>query len=210
MNYILFDESIVRNNLLPLTFTRPVADIRIGILTIREKWEKFLKVKTSTLTETYLSRKYPIIKESNNILINGSVCPNEEIISIIKKLQPNQTVVSHDVIIALHVTADELDNLSEATNEGIEEINVNNVPLKVNQLWDIFSKNEAAILEDFALLTNNKKSQEISSTNKVLGQENIFIEKGAKIECAILNGSSGPIYIGKNAEIMEGSVIRGP
>ena len=83
MNYILFDESIVRTNLLPLTFTRPVCDVRVGILTIREKWEKRLKVKTSTLTEAYLSRKFPIFKENNNILINGSVCPNDEIVNII-------------------------------------------------------------------------------------------------------------------------------
>jgi UDP-N-acetylglucosamine diphosphorylase/glucosamine-1-phosphate N-acetyltransferase len=210
MNYILFDESIARNNLLPLTFTRPVADIRFGILTIREKWEKYLKVKTSTLTEVYLSRKYPIIKEDNNILINGSVCPNDEIIGIIKKLQPGQTVVSHDIIIALHVTAEELDNLGESTSEGIDDIHVKTVPLRVNQLWDIFSRNEAALLEDYHLLTKGKASQEISPTNQVLGKENIFLEKGAKVECAILNATTGPIYIGKGAEVMEGAVIRGP
>jgi UDP-N-acetylglucosamine diphosphorylase/glucosamine-1-phosphate N-acetyltransferase len=87
---------------------------------------------------------------------------------------------------------------------------VENIPLKVNQLWDIFYKNEAAIVEDFHLLTKNKKSQELSSSNNVLGKENIFIEKGARIECTILNATTGPIFIGKDAEIMEGSVIRGP
>jgi UDP-N-acetylglucosamine diphosphorylase/glucosamine-1-phosphate N-acetyltransferase len=210
MNYILFDESIARTNLLPLTFTRPVCDIRIGILTIREKWEKRLKVTTSTLTESYLSKKFPIVKESNNILINGSVCPNDEIISIIKELKPNQTIVSNDTIIALHVTADELDSLGDPSNEGIEEICVAEPPLKINQTWDIFARNEEALIEDFRLLTKGRKSQVISDTNRVIGKENIFIEKGAKVECSTLNASTGPIYIAKDAEIMEGTVIRGP
>ncbi len=210
MNYILFDESIVRTNLLPMTFTRPVCDVRIGILTIREKWEKRLKVTTSTLTEGYLSRKFPILKENNNILINGSVCPNDEIISIIKNLKPNQTIVSNDTIIALHVTAEELDSVGDSMNEGIEEINVSEPPLKINQTWDIFAKNEEAFLDDYKFLTKGRKSQPISPTNKVINEQNVFIEKGASVEFSILNASTGPIYIGKDSEIMEGSIIRGP
>ncbi|MCX6250773.1 MAG: GlmU family protein [Bacteroidetes bacterium] len=210
MNYILFDESIVRTNLLPLTFMRPVADIRFGILTIREKWEKHLKVKTSTLTETYLSPKFPILKEENNILINGSVCPNAEIVKIIKNLKPNQTVVSNETIIALHVTAEELNSLGDPTYEGIEEITVTTNPLKINYSWDIFSQNSRAINDDFQLLTHSRKSQPLSTSNKVIGEGAIFLEKGAKVECAILNTTYGPIYIGQDAEIMEGSVIRGP
>jgi len=210
MNYILFDESNVRTNLLPLTFMRPVADIRVGILTIREKWEKRLKTKTSTLTDSYLSKKFPIVKEANNILINGSVCPNDEIIKIIKTLKPNQTLISQDTIIAVHVTADELDTLGDQSSDGIEEIEVENTPLKINHTWEIFSKNSSALKEDFDFLTKNRKSAEISNTNKVVGSENIFLEKGAKVEFAILNAASGPIYIGKDSEIMEGSMIRGP
>jgi UDP-N-acetylglucosamine diphosphorylase/glucosamine-1-phosphate N-acetyltransferase len=210
MNYILFDESNVRTNLLPLTFMRPVADIRVGILTIREKWEKRLKTKTSTLTDTYLSKKFPIVKEDNNILINGSVCPTDEIIKLIKELKPNQTLVSQDVIIALHVSADELDGLGDQSSDGIEAIEVNDAPLKINHTWDIFAKNDYAINEDFQFLTKGRKSAAISKTNQVAGSENIFIEKGAKVEFAILNATEGPIYIAKDAEIMEGSMIRGP
>jgi UDP-N-acetylglucosamine diphosphorylase/glucosamine-1-phosphate N-acetyltransferase len=210
MNYILFDESIVRTNLLPLTFMRPVADIRFGILTIREKWEKHLKVKTSTLTETYLSRKYPILKENENVLINGSVCPNAEIVKIIKNLKPNQTVVANDTIIALHVSAEELDSMGDTSNEGIEEIAVKSTPLKINYAWDIFALNDKAIAEDYQLLTKGRKSQELSKTNTVLGDGPVFLEPGAKVECSILNTTGGPVYIGTNAEIMEGSVIRGP
>jgi UDP-N-acetylglucosamine diphosphorylase/glucosamine-1-phosphate N-acetyltransferase len=210
MNYILFDESIVRTNLLPLTFTRPVADIRVGILTIREKWEKRLKAKTSSLTDLYLSTKFPIIKESANVLINGSICPNDEIIEAVKKLKPNQTVVYNDTIIALHVTEEELDNIGDASSEGIEEIKITQCPLKINHTWEVFSKNQMALLDDFRFLTKGRKSQKISSTNRLLGEENIFIEKGAVVECATLNGTTGPIYIAKDAEIMEGATIRGP
>jgi UDP-N-acetylglucosamine diphosphorylase/glucosamine-1-phosphate N-acetyltransferase len=210
MNYILFDESIVRTNLLPLTFTRPVSDIRIGILTIREKWEKRLKSSTSSLTDGYLSGKFPIVKMAENILINGSICPNDEIIAAIKKLKPNQTIVFKDTIIALHVTAEELDNLGETASEGIEEIQMSEAPLKISHTWEIFSKNDIALREDFSLLTKGRKSQQLSETNRILGGENIFVEKGARVECATLNGTTGPIYIGKDTEIMEGAVIRGP
>lgn len=210
MNYILFDESIVRTNLLPLTFTRPVADIRVGILTIREKWEKRLKTKTSTLTDIYLSAKFPIVKESANVLINGSICPNDEIIEAIKNLKPNQTVVYNDTIIALHVSEQELDNIGDASSEGIEEVKITQCPLKINHTWEIFSKNQMALLDDFRLLTKGRKSQKLSSTNRIMGEENLFVEKGAIVECAILNATTGPIYIGKDAEIMEGAMIRGP
>ncbi len=210
MNYILFDESIVRTNLLPLTFMRPVADIRTGILTIREKWEKRLKATTSTLTDGYLSNKFPIVRERENILINGSVCPNDEIVVAIKKLKPNQIVVCNDTIIALHVMEEELDRLGEPASEGIEEINITTPPIKINHTWEIFSKNEIALQDDFEILTKGRKSQVISNTNRVFQEDRIFVEKGAKIECSVLNASNGPIYIGKNAEIMEGSMIRGP
>jgi len=210
MNYILFDESIVRTNLLPLTFMRPVADIRVGILTIREKWEKQLKAKTSSLTENYLTPKFPIIRENENVLINGSVCPNEEVITAIKNLKKNQIILFNDTIIALHVMEGELDKIGESASEGIEEIKLSNPPLKINHTWEIFSKNDIAIREDFTLLTKGRKSQKISGTNRVFGENEIFVEKGAKVECAILNATTGPIYIGKDAEVMEGATIRGP
>lgn len=210
MNYILFDESVVRTNLLPLTFMRPVADIRIGILTIREKWEKYLKKKTSTLTDPYLSRKFPIVREGENVLINGSVCPNDEIVNAIKKLKPNQIVIHNDTIIALHVREEELDRVGDTSSDGIEEIVIKSPPIKINNTWDIFAHNDAAIRKDFLLLTHGKKSQSIPSSNRCLGEENVFIEKGAEVNFATLNAKTGPIFIGKDSEIMEGAVIRGP
>ena len=210
MNYILFDDSIVRTNLLPLTFMRPIADIRIGILTIREKWEMHLNAGTSTLTDAYLSRKFKIVKEDENVLINASVCPTPEIVEAILNLKPNQTVVYQDTIIAVHVKAKDLDSLGDASTDGIEEVNIKNPPMRIGHTWEVFSKNGLAINEDFDLITKDRKSQKLSKTNTVIGEGIVFLEKGAKVECAILNTTDGPIYIGKDAEIMEGSVIRGP
>lgn len=207
MNYILFDDSS-RNNLLPLTFMRPVADIRIGILTIREKWEKYLNAETSSMTEPYLSEKHPIKQGDMNILINGSVCPTAKMVEEIKKLKPNETLNTSDYIIAMNVGAalDPADNDIESSVTHIYDED----HIKVNFTYDIFSKNGEAMLQDFELLTKGRKSAPVSKTNNVLGEENIFIEEGAKVEFATLNASTGPIYIGKNAEVMETATIRGP
>ncbi len=220
MNYILFDDS-TRKDLFPLTFTRPIAEIRVGILTIREKWERYLNTETSVLTDKYLGIKYPIIKSSNNILINASVLPTKELVEAINQLQPDQSLVHGDYIIALHVIEKDLDDVNsidapivedvEKHEVGtLEEIECNLPHLKINYPWDIFSLNGKAIEDDFTLLTQGRKSQTISDSNQLIGKENIFLEAGAKVECAIINASTGPVYIGKDAEIMEGSVIRGP
>jgi UDP-N-acetylglucosamine diphosphorylase/glucosamine-1-phosphate N-acetyltransferase len=207
MNYIIFDNSR-RNNLLPLTFTRPVADIRVGILTIREKWERFLNAKTSTLTEDYLGVKYPIIKGEDNILINGSILPNEVLVKEILALETNQTLVKDEIIIALRMTAADLDNM-DGDAEGMEEVESAADYIKINDSWDIFAKNDRALREDFELITKGRKSAALSNTNTLIGDD-IFVEEGAKIECATINTKTGPVYIGKDAEIMEGAVIRGP
>lgn len=222
MNYILFDDSS-RGDLLPLTFIRPVADIRIGILTIREKWEKYLKTKTSTLTETYLSKKYPLRKAADNILINASVLPNPELVKKIKNLKPNESIYSKDYIIAMHVSEKDLtkvesiDSEAETTNESenfefsnIIEIETDIPHIKINYPWDIFSNNAQAIIDDFEILTKGKKSQPLSKTNSLIGDGCVFAEKGAVVEHSTINTTTGPVYIGKNAEIMEGSHIRGP
>lgn len=209
MNYIMFDDQS-RNNLLPLTFTRPLADIRIGILTIREKWEALLKSKTSSLTEVYLSAKFPIVKDAQNILINGSVCPTAELIKEINALKKNQALVTRDSIIALNLSAADLDETGEMDISGIEEILTEINPLKINEVWDIFRNNGEALISDFELLTKRRKSEKLSPSNQTIGNNPVFIEKGAKVECSILNTTDGPIYIGKDAEVMEGSIIRGP
>jgi UDP-N-acetylglucosamine diphosphorylase/glucosamine-1-phosphate N-acetyltransferase len=205
MNYILFDGPN-RNALLPFTYTRPVADIRIGILTIREKWEKYLGSTTTTLTEEYLQEKYPIVELEENVMINASFLPNEALIEMVKSLQPNQMIVHDEDVVAFFT----LQSADEVDFDTYEALFFDDELLTVENIWDIFQKNDAAIRADFEILTTDEVSQDIPKTVQVLGAEHIFIEEGAKLNFVTLNASTGPIYIGKNAEIMEGSVIRGP
>lgn len=208
MNYILFD-SASRKYLLPLTFTRPVADIRFGILTIRKKWERYLKVTTSSLTENYLGIKFPLIKSDVNMLIDGSICPNQALVEAINDLKEGQALVKDDAILAMCLNANSLDNIGDGSDE-MEIIETNIDFLRVTNTWDIFSKNDQAIRDDFALLTEGRKSQPLPKTNNYLHPENIFIEEGAVVNFATLNAATGPIYIGKSSEVMEGAKIRGP
>jgi len=205
MNYILFDGS-VRNALLPFTFTRPVADIRVGILTIREKWEKYLGYTTTTLTEEYLMEKYPMVEMEQNVMINASFLPNPILVDMVQNLNPKEAILFGEEIIAFHTndTQEDIDFNEYELIEYEEDV------LRIVNTWDIFAKNDAAIREDFELLTEDRFSQPIPKSVNVITPENIFIEEGAKLEYVTLNASTGPIYIGKNAEIMEGSVIRGP
>lgn len=205
MNYILFDGP-ARNNLLPFTFTRPVADIRVGILTIREKWEAFLDSTTTTVTEEYLSEKYPMVEMEENIMINASYFPNLELVEMIKSLEGNQAIFKDEDVIAFF-TKDTQDTIDFDTYEILE---FNDEVIKIDNTWDIFSKNGEAIQEDFSLITKDRVSQQIPVSNNIIASENIFIEAGARLEFTTLNASSGPIYIGKNTEIMEGALIRGP
>lgn len=205
MNYILFDGD-VRDDLLPFTFTRSVADLRIGILTIREKWEKYLGVTTTTLTEEYLSEKFPMVELDHNIFINAAFCPTQKLVETIEFLQPNQGVKIGEDILAFYSTLDQ----EEVDFDSYDWIYHEEDVLKISHTWDLFQKNDRAIREDFMLITEDRISQEIPTTVQVLGKENIFIEEGAVLNFCTLNATKGPIYIGKNAEIMEGSVIRGP
>jgi len=205
MNYILFDGP-VRNALLPFTFTRPVADILIGIMTIRQKWEARLGSTITTITEDYLSVKFPMVEMEENVMINAAYLPNDTLAELVSDLKENQAIFKGEDVIAFFAT----ENQEEVDFDSYEIIHYNEDVLTVEHTWDIFSKNDAAIRADFAYLTEDRKSQPIPKSVNVIAPENIFIEEGAKLEFVTLNASNGPIYIGKNAEIMEGTVIRGP
>ncbi|WP_273275106.1 GlmU family protein [Maribacter polysiphoniae] len=203
MNYILFDGPS-RDSLLPFTFTRPVADIRVGILTIREKWEKYLNTTTTTITEDYLSGKFPMVELDRNVLINSSFLPTRELVDQIKSLKENQAVFQgEDVIAFFSLEGQEVDFST------FEQISFEGEVMRIEHTWDIFSKNGEALQADFDFLTKGRTSEPLSDTNSVIHPENIFLEKGASVEYSILNATEGPIYIGENAEIWEGSLIRG-
>src|SRR5690606_10023507 len=205
MNYILFDGN-VRNQLLPFTFTRPVAEIRVGILTIREKWEHYLGLTTTTVTEDYLSEKYPFLELERNVFINASFLPSENLVNIIKGLEENQAVFFDDEPIAFFA--------SEGQEVDFETFDIiqyaHDDVLRIEHTWDIFSKNGEAIKRDFEMITKGRDSQPIPKAVWTSHPENIFIEQGAKLPLCSLNASEGPIYIGKDAEIMEACSVRGP
>lgn len=204
MNYILFDGP-VRNALLPFTFTRPVADIRVGILTIREKWEKYLGNTTTTITEEYLSEKYPMVEMAANVLINASFLPNKELVALIEELNENEAVFYGEDVIAFYST----DTQEEIDFSSFKHIEYVGTLLRIENTWDIFSKNGEAIQADFDFITAGRESQPISDTNRLINGENIFLEEGASVEFSILNATDGPIYLGKNAQVWEGAMIRG-
>ena len=205
MNYILFDGS-ARNQLLPFTYTRPVADIRVGILTIREKWEKMLGFTTSTVTEDYLIDKFPMIEMEQNIFINASVLPTKHLVSLIQNLSENKALFIDDEPLAFFAKEDqEIDfetfDVLPYTSDDI---------LRIENTWDIFKLNGEAIKRDFKLLTTDRESQLIPEMTLAFNKDQIFIEEGAVLPLCSLNANDGPIYIGKDSEIMEGSMIRGP
>jgi UDP-N-acetylglucosamine diphosphorylase/glucosamine-1-phosphate N-acetyltransferase len=209
MNIILFDAE-QREHLLPITYTRPVASIRVGILTIKEKWEKFLNTKASFLTIDYLQEKFPIQIEKDNILINGGLFPDSFIIEEINQLKEKEALTKDNQILAIRL--DEK-NIIDFLSGNLEDYTNKECDLEVellNRTWEIFSKNGEQIAEDYDLITKDRKSQTISNTVQIIGDYPVFLEEGAQIECAIINTKEGPVYIGKDAEIMEAAVIRGP
>lgn len=208
MNLILFDDKKVWQQLLPLTFTRPVSGIRIGILTITEKWEKHLKTKAGFITENYLSEKFSLTTDSkkDNLFVASNIVPDLKLVSKIKKLKPGSGIKRGNLLIAFNA-GKSFFNKSEFLNKS-EDYDA--FLFTVAHVWDIFKKNGEAIELDFDLLTKGRKSQPLSKTNTVIGKRSrIFLEKGAKAEASVFNTTSGSVYLGKNSEVMEGSVVRG-
>jgi UDP-N-acetylglucosamine diphosphorylase/glucosamine-1-phosphate N-acetyltransferase len=205
MNYILFD-SDVRKSLLPFTYTKPVADLRVGILTIREKWEKYLSLTTTTITEEYLEEKYPMVELEENILINASFCPTKSLVEKVKNLSKNEAIFKGDDVLAFFTS----DSQEEVNFDEYKHIEFDEEIIQIKNTWDIFALNAKAMEQDFELLTEGRTSEPIPEGVQYINKENIFIEEGAQIIFAILNASTGPIYIGKDTVIMENSSIRGP
>jgi UDP-N-acetylglucosamine diphosphorylase/glucosamine-1-phosphate N-acetyltransferase len=203
MNYILSDGNF-RDALLPFTFTRPVSEIRIGIMTITEKWAHYLGTTPSFLTEDYLQEKFPIKHGKTNTIIHGSFLPSPSLLDAIKKLKLGQALMYGGEWVA-YVTSD----VSEFILEEYQTVDFQEEPMIIAHTWDIFSKNGEALQADFKLLTKGRQSAPISDTNKLINPENIFFEEGAQVEHSILNATNGPIYIGKDAQVWEGSLIRG-
>ena len=210
-NIILFDDES-REQMLPLSYTRPVAEIRTGIFTIRERWERLLKGKASYITSEYLADRYPMHIEDDNIVINGALMPNDRLVRLMEQMEPNEALMDQGNLIAARLNSKQFEHLLH--EESIEEISgielVDTPFIHLAYPWDLFLFLRATIEYDFDLITHGRTSQSIPSNNQVISPDAIFLEEGAHVTCSILNAQSGPIYIGKNAQVMEGSVIRGP
>jgi len=205
-NFVLFDNPVDRKNLLPLSFLRPISLMRVGILTIQEKWEKYLQQTCSYQTEAYLTDKFPIHIDASKpcVYINGSVCPNQSLYSAIMALEEQQTLLSpKEDILAYKIGA-------YGSPENLEKKYFDGDFRKISYAFDIFSYNGEQIQEDFKLITKDRKSQPITDPHTIVYKpENIFIEEGADLKACILNAEKGVIYIGKNAQVQEMSVIQG-
>lgn len=203
MNIVLIDGPY-RNHFLPFTFTRPVAEMRIGIETLREKWEGMLSSKTSTYTEPYLSNKYPLLIEGDTTFIDASIVPTEALVEAVLNLAIGEDLVSKDRVIAYRSTTLKQDgDLFKSIAYGLPIIE-----LKAN--WDLYKRNGEALIQDFQRITSNRISAPLPSHCSHIGEHPLFIEEGAKVLCSVFNTELGPIYIGKNTLIMEGCLVRGP
>ncbi|RYE36451.1 MAG: glucose-1-phosphate thymidylyltransferase [Sphingobacteriaceae bacterium] len=206
MGIILFADA-AQQTLLPLTFTRPVADLRIGMLTIAEKWQKHLQQDASFITLNYLQQKFPLKISEQNLLINGSVCPDEALLEAIDYLQEGQALKQRNFLIAARISGADMQDW-ETVIASFISINYANEFVKITHPEDLFMLNDVELRKDFALLTKGKSSALISQTNTILG-EDFFAEEGAQAECANFNTKLGPVYLSKNSEVFEGANIRG-
>ena len=203
MNLVLFDDLDIREALLPLTFTRPVADIRIGIFTIKEKWEAYLNASASFICQDYLNNKFTTLIQADNIFINGAVCPNENLVDQINNLSLNTAIMQDGLLLAFR-------NSDFDKKWGREE-ECNSSAILIENLWHIFKYNGDQIRSDFALIVNGRTSKPINDRHTIVyGEENIFLEEGASVKAATINTEDGPVYLGRNTEVHEGAIIRGP
>lgn len=203
---LLFDDPSIRGALLPFTFTRPVGDIRVGILKISEKWELISGKPVSFLTQDYLQDRFPRNK-GVHLAVNASLLPTGETVLFLKKLKKDQSLYHGKTLIATYIGETEK-NLSKASSKEI--VQIPKEPQLLQNPWDIFSLNGQEIISDFERITSGRKSQTLTDPYTQTYGQDIFIEEGAVIKAAVLNAENGPIYIGKNTEIQEGALIRGP
>ncbi len=203
MNVVLSDGDY-RQALLPFTYTRPIAALRIGMTTIQEKWEHWLNMGVSVSTAAYLADKFPLKTTDDNLIIHAPFLPNASFVGAVQSLKPNEALMQDNELLAYRTIGTEM-----TFKDGYAQVPYEGELLTVKHTWDIFAKNDTVLKSDFDSLTKGRKSQPIPKSNTVMGEEHIFLEEGASVECSILNATTGPIYLGKHAQIMEGCIIRG-
>ena len=190
---------------MPFTLTRPVGEIRLGIGTIREKWEWITGANVSSLTQNHLKEKYPVQTASENYFIDSSVRPDKNFFQLISTLAPEQALKSSGRILAARTRKTDPAHWSTLS---VTEVSP---PVTIDRLWKIFQLNGEEIRKDFDLLTRGRTSQSLTDPyTKVYNPDQVFIEEGARVKAAIINAENGPVYLGRNSEILEGAIVRGP
>ncbi len=193
---------------MPLIFIRPVSEIRVGILTIAEKWKLYLQTDISYLTRAYLQEKYPLQTDQTNILINSAICPDTELAEAIAGISEGEALFSADTLIAVSLNEAGAKEFDVQRTGSFHKLQYDGVLTKIVFPEDIFRNNDHEIKKDFAILTGGRNSASLSSTNSIIGDQ-IFVEEGVQAECSTFNTLTGPIYLGKNSQVWEGSHIRG-
>ena len=204
---VLFDGQC-HKSLLPLSFTRPVAHLRVGILTILEKWEYYLDQKVDVRCKDFLSSKFSSFENAADIGILAGLLPDADLVEVILGLDSNTILMCNEDVLAISPLPKNDANMEEL----LAKYSVVQYDLPVSIIKrpsDIFLKNGDQLEVDFPLLTVGKSSLDIDQSNTLIG-DSIFIEEGARVSASIINAEDGPVYIGKNAQVMEGSLIRGP
>ncbi len=206
MDVILFDGA-AHQSLWPLTATKPVAKLRIGIFTIEEKWNYYLGAITGVRTKEYLNEKFDAIDDQVKLGIYAGVLPTLQLVKSIKSLPKGQILMKEGQVIALSPMPSSDANMEEVLS-GMKMIEFSGELNFLEHPWDIFTHNHNEIVNDFEIVKATKESIQLDETNTVIGNQ-LFVEKGAKVSCATINTVEGPVFIGKDAEVLEGSLIRG-
>jgi UDP-N-acetylglucosamine diphosphorylase/glucosamine-1-phosphate N-acetyltransferase len=205
MNYLLFDGNS-RQSFLPLTYTKPIAELRIGILTVKEKWDLYLKTVCSYDTVSYLQEKYSKVLGDKNIFINACILPNQQLAESIHSLSAGQALYYKNLLVAYCCNKQE-ESVEISEYQHISYIHQLS---HLSKVTDFFLLNSQEIEADFELMTKGRTSEPIPKGVQTINEEQIFIEEGVKVLFSSLNASEGAIYIGSNATIMEGCHVRGP
>ncbi|WP_420459941.1 putative sugar nucleotidyl transferase [Neolewinella sp.] len=212
MQLILFDSPAVRTALLPLTYARPVADLRLGSLTIAEKWARQLECPVSYLTQDYLRERYPFQSGQSNLLIDGSLLPTVELLSFVRELPLNTIYYAADELMVAHLDPEQLATYARDETLALPRHELPHLPLlRITRPADLFLHNDRALRDDFDLVTNGRISAALPKSNRLIGPaDQLFIEPGVDIESCTLSTRSGLIYIGREAVVLEGGMFRGP
>ncbi len=204
MSIAFVDPDHLRESLLPFTYTRPICELRLGILTIREKWEHLLGETGGFITASYLQEKFPRPAEPVEFMVNGALLPEEDLVREITGLDAGSGLYKDDIFLAARM------NSTDLSLKDLKHINWDHDIRIIRKKWDIFLQNGDEIRADYDQLTQGRKTAPVNDSHTIVYGNNLFVEEGVSIKAAIINTEEGPVYLGRNSKIHEGAIIKGP